>query len=169
MTTPPPQPVPDDPLWRRAVAAMRRVGGTQRFNGIMCVFGALMFAGLAAYSSDRDDHLGPGSPVTEATVVDIVHSLGKKQEDVVVEFTTPDGQRVRAKTEEFMFSPYPEVGSTVTIRYDPEQPQEYVRDVRFGGNRIVTVICAAFSVLFAVGAVLGLRGRLPAWVLSIGR
>lgn len=124
---------------------------------------------LAFYTSDRDAHLGPDAPTAEATIVDIVHPLGERRDDVVVEFTTSDGRRVRAQTEEFMFSPHPVIGSTAVVRYDPQDPQEYVRDDRLGSDGFLTAMGAAFSLVFAVGGVQGFRRRLPAWVVSGGR
>ena len=152
--------------WRRVRVAIDRVGRSQRFAGAVSFVGALMFAAMAFYSSDRDAHLGPDAPTAEATIVDIVHPLGERSEDVVVEFTTSGGRRVRAQTEEFMFSPYPVVGSTAVVRYDPQDPEEYVRDVRWGGDGFLTIMLASFSVVFTLGGVQGFRRRLPAWVVN---
>lgn len=153
-------------LWRRVRPGLERVARSQRLAGAVSFAGALMFAALALYTSDRDAHLGPDAPTPEATIVDIVRPLGERHDDVVVEFTTADGRRVRAQTEEVMFTPYPVVGSTAVIRYDPEDPQEYVRDDRLGSDGFLTAMAAVFGVVFAVGGVQGLRRRLPAWVVN---
>lgn len=146
---------------------IRRVLGalnSQRGAAVVFLLAAVLFALIAVHHVDQNAHLGAGSLVADARVVE-VHRRLKGESYVVVEFTTGSGRFVRTEVHDFRFSPDPRVGDAARIRYHPDDPEHYVRDDRLGPSVFGVVLAGSFAALFALGAVAGFRGRLPDWVL----
>lgn len=97
-----------------------RLLDSRRAAAVACVLMAVFFAAMAAMQLDLDRQLGPEQPTTQAVVV------GHSGRATVLEFTVR-GETVRTATEEVMCCP--DVGSTVQVRYNPEDPEYYVRDL----------------------------------------
>jgi hypothetical protein len=98
-----------------ACAAMQ----TQRAGAIACFLGAALFALFAIAVADRDAKLGPDAPIADATVVEVFRG---RTSTVVVDFTTADGQQIRAETEDWYWDPEPAAGDGGRVRYDPREP-----------------------------------------------
>jgi len=113
---------------------------------------AALLAGWGYLFLDANAHLGPGQPTTDAVVV------GFEARAWVLEFTV-DGRTVRAATEDVVGRP--DVGDVIRVRYDPDDPELYVRDVDAEptpGWLIIGTFAAAAA--FLVGAVRSVR---PLW------
>ena len=149
-------------IWRRVLNAVNsQLGGAVLF----LVFG-LLAAGWALDTADRNAHLRD-APVAEARVVDSHRASGKYGDSyVVVEFTTATERVVRAKVDDVRFDPFPRTGGTLRVRYDPDDPERYVRDERLGTDQLGVWIAGSLAALFLLGAVAGFRGRLPRWVIE---
>lgn len=158
----------DESFWHRLRRGVERLARSQRFNGVVGLIGALLLASLAAYQADRDAHLGASAKVADATVIAVVRTPGKEFRDVEVEFTTADGRVVRAKTDE-VEGAYPRAGAHMQVRYDPSDPEEYVRDARLSSSLWLVIFTAAATAVFLWLGILGLLGRLPAWIINFRR
>jgi hypothetical protein len=145
------------------LARVRAALQTQRAAAIACFLGAALFALFAIGVADRDARLGPDAPVADATVVEVFRG---RTSTVVVDFTTADGQRIRAETEDWYWDPEPAAGDGGRVRYDAGEPADYVRDVRVGPAPWLITMMGCLSAAFFVAGVLGLRGRLPRWFLD---
>lgn len=145
--------------FRRLLAALN----TQWFGGVLFLVMGVVFAGLALDTLDLNAHVGPDAPVAEARVLEVYPG---RRSWVVLEFTTAEGRAVRTETEEVYWDPEPRVGDVIRVRYHPDDPARYVRDVRMRFNRFTVAFHAAFAALFLAGAVAGFRGRLPRWVVE---
>lgn len=140
---------------------------SQRAGGVVCFIVAALFAGMALDIAVTNLKLPPDTPVADATVVDVHEEHGRFADSyVLVEFDTADGRRVRTKVTDFDWTPKPGVGDTVLVRYDPAEPDVYVRHKDFGTDVFGPVLLGTFAAVFAYGGVLGLRRRLPRWVLE---
>ena len=144
-------------------AGIRTISRSQRAGAVAFLLGALLFGSLALYFADRDARLGPGAPVADATVIDV---RSGKNSSVVVDFVTADGQRVLAQTEDFYWDPEPQAGDRARVRYDPEDPENYVRDERVQAAPWFVAMFASFAAAFLVASVLGWMRRLPRWVVD---
>ena len=111
--------------------------------------------------ADLDTQLGPDQPVVDGTLVSVHDG---RTSWVVVDFVTTDGQRVRAETEDYLWDPAPEVGDAARIRYNPDDPERYARDARFGGYSWLVALLAVFSTVLLGAAAQGWRRRLPDWL-----
>lgn len=158
----------DESSWHRLRRGVERLARSQRFNGVVGLIGAILFASWAFMQADRDAHLGASAQVADATVIGVVRTSGEEFKDVEVEFTTADGRRVRARTDEFM-GPDPKTGTSMQVRYDPADPEDYVRDARVGASPWLVVVTGAAAVVFLWLGILGLLGRLPAWIINFRR
>jgi len=63
---------------------------------------------------------------------------------------------VRAKFEDYYWQPKPEPGDSVRVRYNPADPEYYVRDDRLGAAHFGLVMLSSFTVLFLIGGITGL-------------
>ncbi|WP_421732724.1 hypothetical protein [Cellulomonas sp.] len=145
-----------------AVSRGRRAWRSQRGAGVTCFVLAALFAVLAAAAAADGSRIGAASPTAQATVVDVIQMY--RRSEVALEFTTPDGRDVQARTDEYRGMP--EVGDVLTVQYDPADPEAFVRELGDDTNRMYVVLFAALTVALVVGGVLGLRGRLPRWALN---
>jgi hypothetical protein len=140
---------------------------SQRAGGVAFLIGAVWFAGMALEIVVTNRRLPPDAPVADATVVDVNEEHGKFADSyVLVEFDTADGRHVRTKVTDFDWTPKPQVGDTVLVRYNAAEPNVYVRHKDFGTDVFDPVLLGMFAAVFAYGGVLGLRRRLPSWVLE---
>jgi hypothetical protein len=115
-----------------------------------CLVGALVLGIGATAGFVIDNHMDRNGVTTSATVVDVAGN------DVTVEFTTRDGERITA---EFTWWPedYPSVRDKVDITYDPDDPT-YVIAAGSDEDQILATVIAAIAgvaLLFGLGAIVG--------------
>lgn len=135
--------------------------------GLVSLAAAVVFTALG-YDAQEADRRLQGAPLADA-VVEEVHDGFRRNDYLVVAFTTATGQQVRAELREGYWTPSPEVGDVVRVRYDPSAPTTYLRDVRRGDDAGLAIIGYGAAILFAVLAVASFAGRLPQWILEYNK
>lgn len=155
---------------------MRRTPGRQNrrrpknrhvLAGVIALVAAMVFAGMGFEAWQTDRRL-EAAPIAEAVIAEVHDGFGSN-DYLAVDFETAFGQQVHAQLVEGYWSPYPRVGDVITIRYDPSEPTELLRDVRRGDDRGLVVIGAVAAILLLLLAVGSLAGRLPQWVIDYNR
>lgn len=110
----------------------------------LCVWGVLS-------AVEEDDRLGPQQPVATATVLEVDLLGGRPNIEVQVQFRTAEGERVQTWLSQWSA---PQVGDTLEVRYDPADPERYVRDARSGGSTVWVVVLSVAALAFTAVAVL---------------
>lgn len=126
---------------------------------------ACFCASWALTALDEDSRFAPEQPVAVATVVDVEVTRGLVSMEV--EFRTGAGEEVRTWVDQA--NPL-RVGESLEVRYDPKDPERYVRDVRAGGSTVwvvglaVTGLALLVVVLLAgIGVPFGFPAR-TVWI-----
>lgn len=129
---------------------MRRTPGRQNrrrpknrhvLAGVIALVAAMVFAGMGFEAWQTDRRL-EAAPIAEAVIAEVHDGFGSN-DYLAVDFETAFGQQVHAQLVEGYWSPYPRVGDVITIRYDPSEPTELLRDVRRGDDRGLVVVAPA--------------------------
>lgn len=105
-------------------------------------------AGAAVHSYDIAATLRDHGQVATATVVKI-ENPPKGSDYAIVNFITGDGRKVSAELKDLYKTP--DVGQTVVVRYAPEDPENYIQDVRqkpHFEDAWIWGICSAVAALF---------------------
>lgn len=144
---------------------LRRLFQSQILAGCIFFVMAVVFAGWTWDVVDTDSKLA-GAPVATAEIVDVHDPGGRGTSWVVVEFATRSGERVRAEVEDWYWQPKPRVGDQGRVRYDPAEPESYVRDARWDPSVFDVLVPGGLAGLFLVGALLGWTRRLPRWIME---
>jgi hypothetical protein len=120
---------------------------------VLCVFAFLCVHGVLD-QFNHNHRLGAGAQVADATVVEAHKGgPGKKRGYVIVEFSAA-GRHVRAKvSDEYWWERNPSPGDRATVRYDPDNPGDYVRDDRVGPDNAGPIIGGTLALAFLIGAV----------------
>jgi hypothetical protein len=136
------------PLWQRAAGVI--LGG----------LAAMLFGGMALTDATTTIDLSRRGVVATGVVVDVV-DVFRGRDQVTVRFVAGDGQEIQAETERFRR--LPEVGTSVQIRYDPNDPTTF-ESASYPHDYWDTVVEGALAVamLLLVWAVL--TGRGPDWL-----
>jgi hypothetical protein len=127
-------------------------------TGIMSLVAGGIFVCLGGWFTVRDVALRGDQPTADATVLEHHHSRGPGIIRIDVAFVTADGRHARVTIDEFA-TPVPDVGAIMQVRYDPDHPSWFARDVRQGPNVTLPVVSALMTLVAAFGFVfIALRG-----------
>jgi hypothetical protein len=125
---------------------------------LFLVLVALVFAYLGATGLKYAIRLQSDStswPVATATVIHLVRTGDADRTQVMVSFTTPDGQEIRTDLQSEWIGVVPQVGQRMQVRYDPRSPRAVVEDNALG--RGATELLKSIVMLaIGVGGLIGL-------------
>jgi hypothetical protein len=153
-------------------ARIKAVAGSQRAAGCLWLLGAAFFALLAlgAWDMDRALSLDSGAHLAAATVVDVHSCSGRGCDSYVrIRFQTASGRDVTLDMTEAYWNPEPRTGDVITVRYNEDDVEHYVRDERLGNDPFGIGMLVVFTMGFTVVGVLGLTGRYPEWIRDYGK